>query len=206
MSIYIPSDFLIDDENVILDFLRQESFGTLITHSAQANHNVSNLPFLIEKNNSGILLKAHLAKHNAQSQEIKQQDEVNIIFNGPHAYISPTWYEAEVAVPTWNYCSVLITAKPELISKDVLLKDLAETINFFEPDLPSKKHIPLSYMTKLAEAIVGYHFHVTNVEAKFKLSQNKSQADRESIYINLSAASSAQSRELAKIMKKLNLA
>jgi transcriptional regulator len=106
---YIPRAFREDDSSKLHTFMREYNFATFITlHDGVpfATH----LPFLLdaERGPNGTLL-AHMARANPQWQVFKSSQEVLVIFQGPHAYISPSWYEVELSVPTWNYAVVVST-------------------------------------------------------------------------------------------------
>src|ERR1044071_9429828 len=102
---YLPSDFKEEDFQKLAAFIHQFSFATLVSGrsgSLQASH----LPFLFdEKRGKSGFLRGHMAKANPHWKTI-EEEEVLVIFQGPHAYISPTWYEASETVPTWNYATV----------------------------------------------------------------------------------------------------
>ncbi len=105
-TMYIPPSFRVEDPGKLAAFMRQYSFASIITHDGQAPI-ASHLPMLYsaEGGPNGILL-SHMARANPQWRNFTSGGEALVIFQGPHGYISPSWYKAEVAVPTWNYTAV----------------------------------------------------------------------------------------------------
>ncbi len=125
---YIPKAFREDDIKTIHTFIREYSFATLITQHEGvpfANH----LPFILdaERGSNGALL-AHMARANSQWHDFSSVQEVLVIFQGPHAYISPSWYEVELSVPTWNYAVVHAYGLPRLIEDQEELYNLLKIL------------------------------------------------------------------------------
>ena len=108
-------------------------------------------------------------------------------FDGPHGYISPLWYEQpERSVPTWNYASVLIQGRVELISsKEWLLNSVLELTKNYEPNSDWENRVSQSYLNQMIGGIIGIKILVKNIESKFKLSQNKSENTRNRIISKL---------------------
>src|SRR6185312_6375986 len=107
--------------------------------------------------------------------------EVLCIFQGPHAYISPSWYMAKVAVPTWNYATVHVTGHARVETDPAVVRRiLADTTAKHEAGLPQpwKLELPEDYMERMTKAIVGFSVEITRMEAKFKLGQNRSAEDQ----------------------------
>jgi transcriptional regulator len=179
---YIPKHFREDDLAVLHAFMQEHSFATLITQQdgiPLANH----FPFLLdtERGPNGTLM-AHMARANAQWRTFHDAKEVLVIFQGPHTYISPSWYEDEVesSVPTWNYSVVHAYGIPRLIEDNTELYNLVQTLtqaneaHFENPWVLQ----PQEYVQKKLQAIVGFEVQITRLEGKFKRSQNRSQRDQ----------------------------
>src|SRR5579859_1774118 len=119
---YIPKDFREDNIDVLHAFMREYSFATLITQQdgiPLANH----FPFLLDSRRGPYgTLRAHMARANAQWRTFDEKREALVIFLGPHAYVSPSWYrdEVELSVPTWNYSAVHAYALPHLVEDSAL--------------------------------------------------------------------------------------
>src|SRR5277367_6698621 len=121
---YIPAFNRVSDTAKINEFVHANSFATLVTHGPEGPF-ASHLPFVYEESEGGGLLRCHMARANEQWRHIEANPEMLCIFLGPHSYISPSWYVAKVAVPTWNYAAVHIrgTAKVE---DDAFLRKVIE--------------------------------------------------------------------------------
>ena len=176
---YIPKPFEITDTETIFAFILQNAFGQLIS-SVDNRPFATHVPFLVAQDRS--VLTTHLAKQNPQLENIEGQ-EVLLVFAGPHAYISPQWFNSP-GVPTWNYQTVHVYGKCATFSKPERLKQVVETLTskyekeFEQPWQPE-------YNEKLLQAIIGVDVRILDIQCKYKLSQNKSRADRIDIVKNL---------------------
>ena len=202
---YIPKAFREDDIGTLHTFIQAYSFATLVTlHEGMpfATH----LPFLLdaERGPNGILL-AHMACANPQWHDFASAQEVLVIFQGPHTYISPSWYEVELSVPTWNYAVVHAYGLPHLIEDGEelykLLKTLIQTheANF---EMPWPFQLPDDYLQKMMRAIVGFEIEITRLEGKFKLSQNRTETERENVIAALQE--STNTAALAELMRSVD--
>jgi transcriptional regulator len=199
---YIPSANKIDDAEKIARFIEQNSFATVITQNA-SDSVASHLPLLFDVASHRLL--GHMARANSQWQHFADGRDILAIFHGPHAYISPRWYETTLAVPTWNYAVVHVYGKPKLIEDEAQLADvLKRTVRFYEGTGPNSWNgeLPAEYEGKLMKGIVGFEIGITRIEAKFKLGQNRSQADIAGMHAALSQSSRAEDRSLAEFMKQ----
>lgn len=186
---YIPKPFEITDAETIFAFIQQNAFGQLIS-SVDKRPFATHVPFLLAQDRS--VLATHLAKQNPQLENIDNQ-EVLLIFAGPHAYISPQWFGSP-GVPTWNYQAVHIYGKCATFSEPERLKQLVETLtNKYEKDF--EQPWEPEYNEKLLQAIVGVEVRILDIQCKYKLSQNKSRADRIAIVENLEKVGAAAMAE-----------
>ena len=189
---YIPKAFREDDLNTLHKLIREYSFATLITQHEGVPF-ATHLPFILDaqRGQNGSLL-AHMARANPQWHDFASEQEVLVIFQGPHAYISPSWYEVELSVPTWNYAVVHAYGIPRLLEDNEelykLLKILIETHEAqFENPWPFQ--LPDDYLQKMMRGIVGFEIEITRLEGKFKLSQNRTESERENVIAALQAYS-----------------
>jgi len=201
---YIPKAFREDDIRTLHTFMQAYSFATLVTQQNDAPF-ATHLPFLLDTGRGphGTLL-AHMARANHQWYDFNSAQEVLAIFQGPHAYISPTWYEVELSVPTWNYAAVHAYGLPRLIDDReelyTLLKALIQTHEaHFEKPWPFQ--LPDDYLQKMMRGIVGFEIEITRLEGKFKLSQNRTEAERTNVITALQA--STDTFAVAEMMKSL---
>lgn len=169
---YIPKHFDVTNKEEILNFIKANAFGQLIS-LVEGKLFSSHIPFLL--GNEGESLICHIAKQNPQWEGIEEQ-EVLVTFQGPHDYVSPSWY-ASTGVPTWNYQSVHVCGKPQLITeKEKLCALVNELTEIYESDLenPWKPE----YKESMLHAIIGIEIKITDLQCKYKLSQNRTNSDR----------------------------
>lgn len=200
---YIPKAFEMEDKVQLLNFIRQHSFGILFSQmngSPFATH----LPFLVEETGDGIWLLAHMAKANPHWQGI--QGEVLIVFQGPHAYISPVWYESENTVPTWNYTAVHVYGDFIQIENPQEVRDLMEkTVGFYETEMPNPWKISRNdetFTQNLIHGIIGFKVRVNKIEGKWKLSQNQPKERKKNLAAHLRESSDPGARAIAALIEK----
>jgi len=200
---YIPKAFREDDINTLHAFIREYSFAALITQQDGVPF-ASHLPFLLdtERGPYGTLL-AHMARANPQWRAFNKEQEVLVIFQGPHAYITPSWYEVELSVPTWNYAVVHAYGLPRLMEEKSELYDLLKILiqtheAHFEKPWPFQ--LPDDYLQKMMQGVVGFEIQITRLEGKFKLSQNRTASEREKVIDALQDSSDTLSTGIAQLM------
>ncbi len=203
---YIPKHFREDDLNTLHNLMLEYSFATLVTQHEGVPF-ATHLPFILDtqRGPNGVLL-AHMARANPQWHDFNNEQEVLVIFQGPHAYVSPSWYEVELSVPTWNYAAVHAYGIPRLVEDNdevyQLLKVLIGTHEAqFETPWPFK--LPDDYLQKMMRGIVAFEIEITRLEGKFKMSQNRTESERENVIAALNESSDTQPvAELMVSMKK----
>jgi len=198
---YVPSYSEQKELPLICSFINEYPFGTLVTHS-DLGLNANHYPFLLD-NNEEIVLWTHLAKNNPQWKYFQDKKECLLIFTGPHAYISPAFYENKLNVPTWNYTAVHLNCEADIVDdiklQQQLMKRLVE--NFEETSQTNWQFdLPEEFVQKLSSAIVWLKFKVKKVDAKFKLSQNREKADYLKVLNEFSTRDSDNDQELFKYM------
>ena len=196
---YIPKSFKVSDAETLYKFLREYNFATLVTE--QHGHlTASAIPFMVDSERG--VLKAHVARANDQWQHFDGREAL-VIFQGPHAYISPSWYTEQPSVPTWNYSAVHVYGAPTVISDETVVQAmLTELVANHEhgrdPEWPMQ--LPDDYYHKMRQAIVVFEIPIARIEGKFKLSQNRSEADVASVIDHLESSSSPLDNETARLM------
>lgn len=201
---YIPKHYQKKDYQEIKKFLTTYNFATIVTNDGTmpiATH----LPVNIEETNDELLISGHFAKNNNQWKTIENNDNVLIIFQGPHAYISSTWYETE-DVPTWDYQSIHVYGKGRLLNEAQLEADLKKLLNKYESHHEDGATWDnLSPQTqKQIKGIVGFKVKINKIEAAYKLSQTRSETDKENIVINLNHSDDHNDKNLAREIEKEN--
>lgn len=149
------------------------------------------------------VLVGHISKANPQGGSFKTNEEVLAIFNGPHAYVSSSWYERE-NVPTWNYIAVHIYGKIRIIEGAELYNSLKKLVDKYEvnSENPVSMETMSPEMLKHINGIVGFSIKINEIQAAYKLSQNRNSTDYHYIVENLDNRDDPLSKEVAKIMKK----
>ncbi len=200
---YIPKHFEEKDTNKLFQFMKEYSFAALI--STQSGKPIAtHLPFIVKEDGSDIILTSHMAKANPQWQSFDGSDEVLIIFIEPHSYISPSLYDHERNVPTWNYIAVHAYGIPQIITGEEEIESLLESMfNEFEKSYKTQwANLDIDYKNKLLKGITAFKIKVNKLEGKFKLSQNKTDAERERIINSLDSSGDSVKMNLSKHMKK----
>lgn len=199
---YTPASFKVDDKEAIFDFIEKNSFAILFTQ-LNGLPCATHLPVLLDRTKE--CLYGHMAKANPQWQGISH--EVLVVFNGPHAYISPSWYETNQAVPTWNYVAVHITGKFTKIEvHNELISILEQTVRVYESGMPQPWEIGgmnPQLLNRLSDAIVGFKIDILRIEGKWKLSQNHSNDRKQRVIQELEEKQDDNSKKIAEWMKKM---
>lgn len=198
---YIPDSNLMADSSEAIEFMQRFSFATIIT--AKNNLPVAtHLPFLITVKDSHIILTSHFAKANEQWKDI-ENNKVLVIFSEPHAYISPSHYDMKLNVPTWNYISVHAYGQGKLITEmSKVFEVLERTIENYEASYKDQwNNLPADYKTGLAKGIMAFDIEVTDLQGKKKLSQNKTENERQKIINALSKSEDTNEKLMAGYMK-----
>lgn len=201
-DMYIPSYYKITDQDKIEDHIKANPFGLMITEDQGRLHS-THLPFITEGNGESFKLISHLSRANSQWEHLVKH-EVLLVFAGPHAYISPGNYEKKQNVPTWNYTSVHLYGRITLLQEETAAVEVLEkTINVFEPAyLAQWNDLNGEYKTGMLKGLVAFEFKPTLIQGKFKLSQNKTNAEIKNIIGSLGASENSEDRRLSDTMKK----
>ena len=202
---YSPPYNHLDDKSALLAFLRANNFPTLVTGSGGVLH-ASHLPVTVRENGSQIVIDMHMAKNNPQWKEFREDEmsaEVMVIFTGPHAYISPRWYEDEERVPTWNYAAVHAHGVAGIISdKKAKYESQRRLIESLDPQwLPKFDALRQEYVGRMLEGIVNFEIGVTRLETRWKLSQNRGRREMELIAAQLEKSADTGERALAALTR-----
>lgn len=199
---YIPKHYLNTDKEEIINFIKTYSFATIITVKDNFQ-TATHLPFVVTEKNNELVLTSHFAKANEQWKEITN-NQVLVIFTEPHAYISPKHYESKMNVPTWNYVAIHLYGKGKIISEQKESFEVLEImINHFEKDyLKQWESLSLEYKNKMLKGIVTFEIAITEIQAKKKLSQNKTELERKNIISAFENSNNENEKVLAEMMKK----
>jgi len=200
---YLPKLNQQPDQSKALAFMQKYSFASLVTivdNKPFATH----MPLVVSEQNGKIKIQGHFAKNNPQWQNMADQ-EVLIMFNEPHAYVSPSLYEDAQNVPTWNYIAVHAYGKAKVYgfedNKQELENIIIATIKTFEEGyLEQYNALSDKYKYGMMSAIVGFELEVNTLQAKDKLSQNKTPKDQESVAKSLAKSEDRLIAEVGEAM------
>lgn len=200
---YIPKYFKITNFDEIWEFIQKNSFGTIVT-SNQGKPIATHLPLELHKQGDDYYITGHMANANPQWKTFEDDNATALVmYQGPHAYISSSWYKSE-NVPTWNYQSVHVYGTASIMSEQELQEDLRLLLQKYEKH---RKNAVLwenlsPQTKKQIKGIVGFKIKVQEVEAAYKLSQNRNEEDYHNIINKLYEEDNINSHQMAEVMKK----
>jgi transcriptional regulator len=202
---YIPTAFAETDRTTLHDFIERHSFGLLVS-SVDGLPFATHLPFLLDRaaGPHGALV-GHMARANPQWQKANDQT-VLAIFSGPHAYISPTWYEAEQVVPTWNYTAVHAYGRLQIVEDQGAMLDIVRAmVGVYEQAMPRPWSFDPSstFAQRMLAQIVGFRIEIEKIEGKWKLNQNHPVERRRKVVRALRQQSDDNAQGVADLMQAL---
>lgn len=199
---YISKLYREEDREKILVFLKQNEFATLVTYDGE-KPTASHLLMEVVEDGERLFVNGHMSRTNPLWKTFEKNPEVLVIFQGPHTYISPTWYN-HVNVPTWNYQAVHVYGSPRIVT------DHAEAYNLLSKLI--KRHeaenqykletLPQDFVAKEMKGIVAFQIEATRIEANYKLSQNRNDEDYHNIVSRLEERDDEMSHGVAEAMKE----
>lgn len=202
---YIPRRYEEKDTEKIHAFIRENSFGILV--SVKDGLPVgTHIPLHLEKNSEGQdILMGHISRGNEQKYTLADGARVLVIFPGPHAYISPRWY-TQINVPTWNYISVHVYGTVKIVEGEVLRAALSRLVDNYEQHMPQPVHIgeiPEKTVQDEMRGIVGFEIVIDEIQAAAKLSQNRDEKSFHQVIGQLEQGDTG-AQAVAEEMKKIN--
>lgn len=206
---YTPT-FALTEIAEIKRLIRENPWATLVSHTDAGGLVASHYPVILEENaeslEEDIVLVSHVGRPDEQLHELGRHNLL-IIIQGPHGYISPGWYDANPAVPTWNFVTAHLTGTPELLSDDENLRVLERLVNHFEDRMADPRRLSGTaadgaYAARIVQGTVGFRLRVTGFSAKNKMSQNRPAETVERIISELSGDGPYASPSLAAEMRR----
>lgn len=199
---YIPELYKNENPQEIEQFLTENGFAILI-NTTNGKHWGTHTPLFLEKKEEQLFFLGHIAKENPQAESLHNDEEVLAIFNGPHTYISSSWYDHE-NVPTWNYIAVHVYGKIRILDYDETIHCLKKLVDKYE----AKQEHPISIemlsekTMRQAHGILAFEIEVTQIDAKKKLSQNRDDKNYKRIINQLEKSSHQADKNIAQEMRK----
>lgn len=194
---YVPSNMKMESTEDAHEFIDEFSFGIVVSKSLEGTH----LPFLLKKDEGELgTLYGHFAKANPQWKRLSGQ-EVLVIFSGPHAYISPTWYATSQAAPTWNYAAVHVHGMGGILNTAQTRGVIEQTVKKYEPSLLAERNILTNELIeKLLPGVVGFKIIISRIEGKLKLGQQRISEDQKGVVEGLQSVNSHTAQALVDYM------
>jgi transcriptional regulator len=196
---HIPKLYREEDREEIVGFLKRNNFPAFVTYDGErpiATH----MPVEVEEREGGLMIYGHMSRSNAQWKTLGEQD-VLLIFQGAHTYISPRWYN-HVNVPTWNYKIVHAYGKARELQGDELFGLLSRLVANHEQGTAYRlEDLPLEFVQKEMKGVFGFAVEVTRLDAGYKLSQNRNDEDHANIVDRLNEREDEDSKEIAETMR-----
>ncbi len=193
-SLYIPKPQLVGDRKFLQDFMDEFSFVDLVTASPDIR--ITHIPVILDRSVGKYgTIYGHVSRQNPQSKAFTGNQSAVIVFRGPQSYISPTWYARPGLVPTWDFAVVHASGKLKALTAKALDDELAKLVQKFESRNSGYDFAKLdpTEKSRLMSGIIGFEMEIDLLEGKFKLSQERSEADKQGILRNLATAKPARS-------------
>lgn len=199
---YAPPYNRVEDRAELVAFMRANNFIVFVTGTGGELH-ASHLPCVVEERGEQIVLHIHMARNNPQWEQFFGE-EAMAVFPGPHAYVSPRWYEDKVRVPTWNYAAVHAYGVPQVVDekhdKHSSMRRLVATMD--QPWLPEFDKLPADYTEGMLKGIVTFEMPVARLDTRWKLSQNRGRREQELIAEHLEKSQDTVERAVAALTRK----
>ncbi|HVU57296.1 MAG TPA: FMN-binding negative transcriptional regulator [Puia sp.] len=204
---YIPRRYEEKDIDTIHSFIRENSFGLLVSVKDGVPAG-THLPLLLEKDTDGQdILMGHISRGNEQKHTLTDGAKVMVVFAGAHAYISPRWY-TQMNVPTWNYIAVHVYGTVKIVEGDALHAALRRLVDHYEHPMPrpvSVEEIPEKTYFDDFRGIVGFKIIIDEMQAAYKLSQNRDEQSYHQVVDELEKGDDAAKGVAAEMKKRANI-
>jgi len=199
---YVPKAFAVEDLARLQDFMEEFNFVSVVTER-DGELTASHIPFLLDRSVEPYgVLRAHVAIRNPQLKDFHEGSQALVIFQGPHTYISPSWYVQPENVPTWNYTVVHAYGVPKIGDQAAMMALLKDLVGKHEKPLhPPWDFDPnAAWIQKMLPEIAAFEIKIEKLQGKFKLNQNRRPADRAGVIEALSASEDPAQRAVADLM------
>ena len=203
---YIPEHFRVRDHAEAIAFMHTNPFAILISSTGDGPF-ATHLPIFVRETGADLILRGHVAKANPHWRHLEQQAHSMTIFHGPHAYVSTSNYTTRENVPTWNYGAVHVYGNARVFARAEQVQEvLDELIGTFEPAYADQwASLNDAYRERMLSHIVGFEIAVTRIEAKFKLSQNRTKEEQANVIASLEQAEDTAISGVSRLMREQGL-
>jgi transcriptional regulator len=200
--VYVPGQFQVTDRVWLRESIEKHPFGLLVTADGEYPR-VSHLPMIAQERADGLWIVGHVARANPHARDIAERTPATVVFGGPHAYVSASWYEHPYAtVPTWNYEAVHVRGPLREYDAWSAVKLLSAKLEGSRPDGWDPERLGLDFRATQLRAIVGFELRAEAIDGKAKLSQNRTLADRMRVIRRLSDSNDQTDRDCAEAMRE----
>jgi transcriptional regulator len=204
--VYIPEHFRVHDHADAIAFMHANPFAILVS-STDDGPFATHLPVFVSATENNLVLRGHVAKANPHWRHLEQNPACLAIFHGAHAYVSVSNYVTRENVPTWNYGAVHVYGNARTFAAPEDLQGiLHQLIGTFEPAYADQwKSFSDAYRERMLNHIVGFEIAVTKIEAKFKLSQNRTQQEQSNVIASLERSEDTAISGVSRLMRQQGL-
>ena len=198
--------FTEEDTGTVIAFMKEYSFA-VITGMDEQYPVATHVPLHIQEEDDKFFFTGHIMKNSDHHKAFLKNDNVLVIFNGPHCHVSAAWYPNPVQASTWNYITAHAKGKISFGDEPCTRKIVEDLTNVYEDSNSpaSFDKLPTEYIDRLVKAIVGFTIEVESFDNVFKLSQNHEPETRKSIIQHLSAGDSDEKKIAAEMEKRINI-
>jgi transcriptional regulator len=170
-------DYALDDIEAVRALVRENPWATIVSHVPGEGLVASHYPVLLDEEADGVVLLSHVGRPDERLHRLGAQETMVIVY-GPQGYVSPGWYEASPAVPTWDFAVAHLHGTPEILSDEENLAVLDRLVDWFESPLPDpflmrRTLENTAYAERIVHGTVGFRLRVDRIDAKEKMSQDK---------------------------------
>jgi transcriptional regulator len=201
---YMPKAFEESDPHILAELMRAFSFALIVTNGDDGPFG-THVPLHLDTEGERPTLFGHLARANGHWQAFDGETQALVVFQGPHAYISPSWYESPAMVPTWNYAVVHAHGRPRVIEDVAGAADvLRRLVGDYESDATgnwSMDSLPDTLIAAQLKGIVAFEIPIERLEGKWKMSQNRMPEDAQGAQAGLAGLGGEENAAVARIMQ-----
>lgn len=196
--------YLLTDESEVKRLIRENPWATIVS-STPNGLVASHYAVILEEDAEGISIVSHVGRPDEALHELGSH-EILVIIQGPHGYISPGWYDARPAVPTWNHVTAHLYGTPEILSDEENYRVLGDLVDYFEDRMPEPRRMEHEeeYARRIYKGTAGFRLRVQRFDARLKLSQNKPPEVVERVIAELEHGENYAQPALAREMRRVH--